>query len=79
MVSPRFASHAVGAPTAVWQMRTVMDPYFLFARPVVERYGFRRLGLVLHEHVLYVTQVAAPFDALLVLYGIKVSYVGTYG
>ena len=60
-------------------MRTVMDPHFLFARPVVERYGFRRLGLVLHKHVLHVTEFNAPFDALLVLYGIKVSYVGPYG
>ena len=60
-------------------MRAVMDSYFLLTRSVVERYDFRRLGLVLHEHVLYVTQITAPFDALLVLYGIKVSYVGTYG
>ena len=56
-----------------------MDPYFLLGRPVIQLYDFRYFGLVLHEHVLYVAQVAAPFDALLVLYGIKVSYVGTYG
>ena len=60
-------------------MRTVMDPYFLLTRPVIKRYDFRRLGLVLHEHVLHVTEITAPFDALLVLFGIKVSYVGTYG
>ena len=60
-------------------MSTVMDPHFLLARPVIKLYDFRRLGLILHEHVLHVAQVTAPFDALLVLHGIKVSYVGTYG
>ena len=56
-----------------------MDPHFFLTWPVIKRYDFRRLGLVLHEHVLHVTEITAPFDALLVLYGIKVSYVGTYG
>ena len=56
-----------------------MYPHFLLARPVVKLYGCRRLCLVLHEHVLHVTEITAPFDALLVLYGIKVSYVGPYG
>ena len=60
-------------------MGAILSPYFLLARPVIERYGFRRLGLLLHEHVLHVTEITAPFDALLALYGIKVSYVGTYG
>ena len=60
-------------------MCTVMYSYLLLTRSVVERYGFRSFGLVLYEHILYVTQVAAPFDALLVLRGIKVSYGGTYG
>ena len=60
-------------------MCAVMHSYLLLTRPIVKRYGFRLFGLVFHEHVLYVTQVAAPFDALLVLRGIKVSYGGTYG
>ena len=60
-------------------MGTVMDPHLLLTRPVVKLYGFRRLCLVLHKHVLHVTEITAPFDALPVLYGIKVSYVGPYG
>ena len=60
-------------------MRTVMYSHFLLARSIIKRYSFGRFGLVLHEYVLYVTQLTAPFDALLVLRGIKVSYGGTYG
>ena len=60
-------------------MGTVMDSYFLLTRPVIKLYCLTRFGLVLHEHVLHITEITAPFDALLVLYGIKVSYVGPYG
>ena len=60
-------------------MGTVMDPYFLLTRPVIKLYGFRRLGLVLDEHILHVAQFAAPVNTFLVLHGIKVSYVGPYG
>ena len=60
-------------------MRTVMYPHLLLAWPVVTLYDFRQLGFLSYEYVLHVTQLAAPVDALLVLHGIKVSYVGPYG
>ena len=56
-----------------------MDPYLLLTRPVIKLYDFRYFGLVLHEYVLHVAQLAAPVNTLLVLYGIKVRYVGPYG
>ena len=56
-----------------------MDLYLLFARPVIKLYDFRYFGLVFHKYVLHVAQLAAPVNTLLVLYGIKVRYVGPYG
>ena len=79
MVPPGFTSYAVGAPTAVGQMRAVMDPYLLLTGSVVTLYDFRQLGLLANKHVLYVTQLTALVNTLLVLYGIKVCYVGPYG
>ena len=79
MVSSRFTSHAVGAPTAVWQVCAVMDLYFLFTGPVIALYDFRQLGLLTHKDVLHVAQLTAPVNTFLVLHGIKVSYVGPYG
>ena len=60
-------------------MGTIMDPYFLLTWPVIKLDSFKRLGLVLHKYVLHVAQLAAPVNTLLVLYGIKVRYVGPYG
>ena len=60
-------------------MSAVMDLYLLLTRPVITPYDFRQLGLLTHECVLHVAQLAAPGYALLVLYGIKVNYVGAYG
>ena len=60
-------------------MSTIMDHHFLLIRPVIRLYDFRRFGLVLHEHILHVTQLTAPVNTFLVLYGIKVRYVGPYG
>ena len=56
-----------------------MDPHLLLTRPVIALYDFRQLGLLANKHVLYVTQLTALVNTLLVLYGIKVSYVGPYG
>ena len=60
-------------------MRAVMDPYLLLTGSVFTLYDFRQLGLLARKDVLHVGQLAAPVNALLVLYGIKVSSVGPYG
>ena len=60
-------------------MRAVMHPHLPLTWPVIALYDFRQLSLLSYKYVLHVAQLAAPLDALLVLYGIKVSYVGPYG
>ena len=60
-------------------MRAVMDPHFLLTGSVVTLNDFRQLGLLTNKRVLYITQLTALVNTLLVLYGIKVSYAGPYG
>ena len=60
-------------------MRAVMDPYFLLTRSVITLYDFRQLSFLSNKNVLHITQLAALVNTLLVLYGIKVRYVGPYG
>ena len=60
-------------------MRAVMDFHFLLTGSVFTLYDFRQFGFFTNKYILHVTQLTALVNTLLVLYGIKVSYVGPYG
>ena len=60
-------------------MRQVMDPHFFFTWSVIALYDFRQFCLLTNKYIPHNTQLTALVNTFLVLYGIKVRYVGPYG